>query len=298
MDKGHRVTAAVRKPLVQGIPGGHTCLVGDLLPETDWRQCLERQDVVIHAAARVHVMHDSTSDPLAEYRLTNVEGTLRLARQAAESGVRRFIFISSIKVNGEGTTPSRPYRSGDQPAPADPYAVSKWEAEEGLFHLSRSTPMEVAIIRSPLVYGPGVKANFLSMMRWINKGIPLPLGSVDNLRSMVCIDNLCDLISLCVEHPGARNKTFLASDGEDLSTTDLLRRLASALGRPAHLFPVAPAILAFAAAAVGKPSIAQRLCGTLQVDISETRSLLGWEPPVTVDAGLRRTADDFLERFA
>ena len=298
LQKGHRVTAATRKPLAQEIHGAQACLVGDLLPETDWRSCLERQDVVIHAAARVHVMRDRVDDPLSEYRRTNVQGTLRLAQQAAEMGVKRFIFISSIKVNGEGTTPGHPYCARDKPAPADPYGVSKLEAEEGLLHLSRTTPMEVVIIRPPLVYGPGVKANFLSMMRWLYKGIPLPLGSVDNLRSMVCIDNLCDLVSLCVGHPGARNKTFLASDGEDLSTTDLLRRLTSALGKPARLFPMPPAILAFAAALIGKPSIAQRLCGTLQVDISETRSLLGWTPPVSVDTGLRRTAADFLERFA
>lgn len=253
-------------------------------------------DVVVHSAARVHVMRDQASDPLAEFRKVNVEGTLNLARQAAAAGVRRFIFISTIKVNGEGTPVGVPYLADAQAAPADPYGISKMEAEQGLRALAAETGMEVVIIRPTLVYGPGVKANFLNMMRWLHKGVPLPFGAIHNRRSLVALDNLVDLIVTCIDHPAAANQTFLVSDGEDLSTTELLRRMAAALGKPARLLPVPSWLLEAAAALLGKQALSQRLCGSLQVDIGKTRELLEWTPPVSVDEALRKTAKHFLEQ--
>lgn len=252
--------------------------------------------VVIHAAARVHVMNETAVDALAEFRKVNLEGTLHLARHAASSGVKRFIFISSIKVNGERTVPGVPFKADDAPAPLDPYAVSKYEAEEALKRLGDSTGMEIVIIRPPLVYGPGVKANFLSLLRWLDKGIPLPLGSIDNQRSLVAIGNLVDLIEVCINHPAAAGNVFLASDGDDLSTTLLLRRLAKALGKQARLIPIPAWLLNLAAASVGKQMIVRRLCESLQVDISKNFELLGWTPPVNVDKAMRQTAGHFLEK--
>jgi nucleoside-diphosphate-sugar epimerase len=253
-------------------------------------------NVVVHAAARVHVMNETAVDALAEYRKVNVEGTLRLARCAAESGVKRFIFISSIKVNGESTVAGKPFKADDPVHPIDPYGVSKYEAEEALKHLSQKTGMDVVIIRPPLVYGPGVKANFLSMLRWLNKGIPLPLGAIGNQRSLVAIGNLVDLIVTCIDHPHAANQTFLVSDGEDLSTTQLLRRLANALGKKPWLLPLPTQLLKFAASILNKQSIAERICGSLQVDISKNRVLLGWTPPINLDEAMRQTAAHFLDK--
>lgn len=262
--------------------------VGDIGPETIWGEALIDISTVIHLTARVHIMKDEVPDPLAEYRKVNVEGTLNLARQAAQAGVKRFIFISSIKVNGEQTLLGKPFTSGDTPAPEDPYGISKNEAEQGLQQLAQETGMEVVIIRPPLVYGPGVKGNFRSIMRLINKGIPLPLGAIHNQRSLVGLENLVDFIITCIDHPAAANQTFLVADGEDLSTTDLLRRVGQAMGKPARLIPVPMSVLKFGARLLGKQALAQRLCGNLQVDISKARQLLGWEPPVSVDEGLRR----------
>jgi nucleoside-diphosphate-sugar epimerase len=288
------LSAAFRR-LPDSIPASMAAYkVADVGPDTDWRPALTGADVVVHCAARVHVMNESESDPLVAFRRTNVEGTLCLARQAVEAGVRRFIFISSIKVNGEGTAQGQPYRSDDVPAPADPYGISKMEAEEGLRALSAETGMEVVIIRPVLVYGPGVKANFLSMMRWLNKGVPLPFGAIYNKRSLLALDNLVDLIVTCVDHPAAANQIFLLSDGEDLSTSELLGRMAIALGRPDRLLPLPSWMLELGARLLGKPDLSQRLCGSLQVDISKTRELLGWKPPVSVDEALRRTAVHFL----
>lgn len=268
--------------------------VGDLAEATDWRPALEKRDIVVHTAARVHVMNDAVADPALAFQRVNVDGTLRLARQSAEAGVKRFIFISSIKVNGETTTLGQPFTADEQPAPVDPYGISKLKAEQELRELATTRGMEVVIIRPPLVYGPGVKANFLSMMRWLYKGIPLPLGAINNRRSLVALDNLVDLIVTCIDHPAAANQTFLAGDGEDLSTTELLRRMGAALGRPARLIPVPPALLSAGATMLGKRAVAQRLLGSLQVDISKTRALLGWTPPVGVDEALRKTAAHFL----
>jgi len=265
----------------------------ELAKDTDWSPALKDIDTVIHAAARVHIMNDDAKDPLAEFRAVNVDGTLGLARQAADAGTRRFIFISSIKVNGEGTRLGNPYTAEDVPGPADPYGISKMEAEQGLTAIATATGMEVVIIRPVLVYGPGVKANFRSMMHWLNKSVPLPLGAIDNKRSLVAIDNLVDLIVTCIDHPAAANQIFLVSDGEDLSTTELLRRMAMALGKPARLLPVPSLLLRAGARLVGKNNIAQRLCGSLQVDIGKTRSLLEWNPPMSVDEALKRTAKSF-----
>lgn len=263
-------------------------LVDDIGPETSWGQILSGVNTIVHLAARVHIMHDTAADPLAEFRRINVAGTLNLARQAVAAGVRRFIFISTVKVNGEETTFGRPFTSEDLASPQDAYGISKHEAEEGLRHLAEDTGLEVVIIRPPLVYGPGVKGNFHSMMRWINKGIPLPLGAIHNQRSLIALDNLVDFIVTCIDHPAAANQTFLVADGEDLSTTDLLRRVGQAMGKPARLIPVPMSVLKFGARLLGKQAMAQRLCGNLQVDISKAREVLGWSPPVSVDEGLRR----------
>jgi nucleoside-diphosphate-sugar epimerase len=293
------LTAVARRPLF-GLHESIKCLqVSGLEMDTDWRNVVDSVGVVIHAAARVHVMHETSSDPLTEFRKVNVDGTLSLARQAAAAGVRRFIFISSIKVNGEGTSLSKPYKADDEPTPLDPYGVSKMEAEQGLRMLAAETGMEVVIIRPVLVYGPGVKANFLSMMRWLHRGVPLPFGAIhDNSRSLVALDNLVDLIVTCIDHRAAANQTFLVSDGEDLSTTELLRRMGQALGTPARLLPVPSRLLEVGAAMLGKSGLSQRLCGSLQVDIGKTRELLDWTPPVSVDDALRKTAMHFLEQHA
>ena len=226
---------------------------------TDWRGAFHGVDVVVHAAARVHVMNETAGDPLQEFCKVNVDGTLHLARQAVEAGVRRFVFVSSVKVNGEQTAPGRPFTADQAAAPADPYGVSKWRAEEGLRRLSEQTGLEVVIIRPPLVYGAGVRANFFNMMRWLYNGLPLPLGSIQNKRSLVALDNLVDLIALCIDHPAAANQTFLAGDGEDLSTTELLRRIGAALGKPARLLPVPEWALRAAFSMIGK-AISPSVC--------------------------------------
>lgn len=285
---------AMRKPQLSSSMGAEVRLIPDIAADTDWTESLSGVEAVIHSAARVHVMNDVAPDPLAEFREVNVEGTLSLARQAAQAGVKRFIFISSIKVNGEGTATGHPYTAFDTAAPQDPYGISKFEAEEGLKVLAADTGMEVVIIRPVLVYGPGVKANFQSMMNWMNKGVPLPLGAINNKRSMVALDNLVDLIVTCVDHPAAANQTFLVSDGEDLSTTELLKRTARALGKAPRLLPVPAGLLELGASVLGRRAVAQRLCGSLQVDIRHTCETLGWQPPVSVDDALKKTADAFL----
>ena len=270
-------------------------IVSSIDADTDWSEALVDVDVVVHCAARVQLMYNSTSDPLAEFRKVNVLGTLNLARQAALAGAKRFVFLSSIKVNGEETQLGDPYSAHDVPAPGDAYGASKSEAEASLRLLSLETGMEVVIIRPPLVYGPGVKGNFSNLLRWVDRGLPLPLGAVTtNRRSCVGLDNLVDLILTCIDHPNAANQTFLVSDGEDLSTTDLLRRIGRALNRPARLIPIPVSILNFALSLLGKRAIAQRLLGSLQVDISKTCALLNWMPPVSVDEGLRRAAQQRL----
>ena len=256
-----------------------------------WDTVLIGITTVVHLAARVHVMHDTAADPLTAFRAVNVEGTLILAREAVAAGVKRFVFVSSIKVNGESTLRGQPFTADDAPAPLDAYGVSKMEAEQCLRELATQTGMDVVIIRPPLVYGPGVKANFAAMMRWLKRGVPLPLGAIYNQRSLVALDNLVDLIVTCLTHPAAANQTFLVSDGEDVSTTELLRRMGRAMVCPARLVPVPASWLNLAATLVGKQDMAQRLCSSLQVDIAKTRDLLGWRPPLSLDQGLKKAAE-------
>lgn len=270
-------------PLGESGSGFHA--VGDL-QQANLTAFLAGVNVLIHAAARAHIMRDEVADPLAEYRRVNVDGTLNLARQAVAAGVKRFIFISSIGVNGNLNT--RPFSEEDQPNPAEPYAQSKWEAEQGLTQLAAETGMELVILRPPLVYGPSAPGNFGSLVRWIKKGIPLPLGAIHNQRSLVGIDNLVDLIIRCIDHPAAANQVLLAGDGEDLSTTELLQGVGRAMGRPARLIPVPAVMLQFGATLLGKKAMAQRLLGSLQVDIGKTCELLDWTPPYTVEDGLKR----------
>lgn len=269
--------------------------VGNINFDTKWQEALGNIDVIIHLAARVHVMHDVASDSLQEFRRINTEATLNLARQAAESGVKRFIYLSTIKVNGETTGPETAFTETVEYIPVDPYALSKYEAEQGLLQLANKTQMEVVIIRPPLVYGPGVKANFLSMMNWLNKGIPLPFGAIYNKRSLVALDTLVDLILTCVEHPAAANQLFLVSDGEDLSTTELLRRVAISLNKKPILFPINQQLVELALKLIGKKDLVSRLCGSLQVDITKAKKLLNWTPPSSIDEEILKTTQHFLE---
>lgn len=262
----------------------------NLSANTDWHDVLEGVGAVIHLAARVHVMKDKIAEPLTEFRKVNVEGTLNLAQQAAMAGVKRFIFISSIKVNGEHTENGKPFTENDAQNPQDAYGISKFEAEQGLLKIAQQTGMEIVIIRPPLVYGPGVKANFASMMKAIKRKMPLPLGAIHNKRSFVYVENLVSLIVCCINHANAANQTFLVSDDQDLSTTELLRGCALALNVNAWFLPVPKKIIEVAATLLGKRDVAQRLCGNLQVDITKTRTLLGWAPPITVEEGLKITA--------
>jgi UDP-4-keto-D-QuiNAc 4-reductase len=291
---GYTVAGSIRRPSSLLPATVRTHLVDVENPQDSWVPALSGVDTVVHCAARVHVMLDKSTNPLAEFRKANVEATLRLARESAAAGVRRFIFVSSIKVNGEQTLPGAPYTADDIPQPTDPYGISKLEAEAGLLALAETVDMDVVIIRPVLVYGPGVKANFLSLMTWLSRGVPLPLGAIHNKRSLVALDNLCDLIVTCVDHPAASNQVFLVSDGEDLSTTSLLRRMAHALNAQARLLPVPVSVLRFGSLLIGKPELSQRLCGSLQVDITKTRTLLGWTPPVSVNTALAATAKHYL----
>lgn len=278
------------------ITTNNTVGIGNVDCKTDWRRALNGCAAVVHLAARAHVIRDDAIDPLAVYRSVNTEGTLNLATQAAAAGVRRFIFVSSVKVNGESTTPGTAFKEIDVPCPEDPYGISKHAAEVGLRKIANETGLEVVFIRPPLVYGPGVKGNFSTLMRWLKRGIPLPLASVtDNRRSLVALDNLVDLLLTCIEHPAAANEIFLVSDGIDLSTAELLQRLGLAMGKPVRLLPVSPSSLQAAANLLGKSDMARRLLGNLQLDISHTCQKLGWKPPISVDEGLRRAAQGFIK---
>ena len=252
-------------------------------------------DVVVHAAARVHVMNETARDALNEFRKANLEGTLRLARRALEEGVKRFVFISTIKVNGERTQFKSPFNASDIPDPVDPYSISKYEAELAARELCDGSEMELVIIRPPLVYGPGVKANFLSMLKWLDKGVPLPFGALHNQRSLVSVGNLVDLILVCMSHPAARSQVFLASDGADLSTTELLCELAGAMNKPANLLPVPVFLLKAVGRLFRKEDVVQRICDSLQVDIKKNRDLLGWTPPIDRATAFRETITHYKE---
>ena len=275
-------------------PGeGSDMAVGEIEPDTDWNQALMGISTVVHLAGRAHVLKDISNDPLTEFRRINVEGTLTLARNSAQAGVRRFIYISSIGVNGIQS--ARPFTESETPQPVEPYAISKYEAEQGLLQISRSSEMEVVIIRPPLVYGPNAPGNFGRLLRVVHRGFPLPLGAIHNKRSLVALENLVDLIVTTIAHPAAANQIFLAGDGEDLSTTELLQRMARALGRPLRLISVPVWLIEAGAYLIGKEVLAQKLCGSLQVDISKARNVLGWMPPVSFDEAMQKTANYFLE---
>ena len=287
-DESRRLVVAVRRGGQRWPEQVLPIVTGDLHPSTDWSIALEGVAVVVHSAARVHIMHDTKADPLAAFRTINLDVTLNLASQAAEAGVTRFVFISSVGVNGAQTVLGKPFSETDKPNPCNNYALSKWEAEQGLLHITAETGMEVVIIRPPLVYGPHAPGNFDSLMRCLKRGVPLPLGAIHNQRSFVALDNLVDFIVTCITHPQAANQTLLVSDGQDLSTTELVRGMAQAAWVPARLLPVPVWALQAGASLLGKGDAVQRLCGNLQVDISKARNLLGWVPPVSVEEGLRR----------
>ena len=278
------VRAASRTPPLSPAPGVEWVTSPELSPESDWRPLLDDVDVVVHLAARVHVMALSPPSLDEEYQRVNVLGTRRLAEQAVTTGVRRFVFLSSVKVHGEAGH----FTEGSAMAPADPYGASKRDAEDALRDVAHRTGLEVVVIRSPLVYGPGAKANFQSLMMAARQGRLLPLASIANRRSLVGVDNLVDLIAVCIAHPAAASETFLVSDDEDMSTPDLVRRLAAAAGRHARLLPMPVWALRASAALVGRSAAVDRLTGSLTVDISKARRLLAWAPPVAVDEGLRR----------
>jgi len=289
---GHSVRGALRQnngrsALMEEV---ESVVVGTINATTDWTVALVDCAVVVHLAARVHVMNDKASDPLAEFREVNTEGALNLARQAVLAGVKRFVFISTIKVNGEGR--EVPYRETDAAAPEDAYAISKWEAEQGLWQIAADTGLEVVILRPPLVYGPGVKANFKRLLRTVARGWPLPLGAIRNRRSLLYLGNFVDAIRLCVEHPAAAGQIFLLDDGEAVSTPELINALARAMGQQARLLAVPVGVLKFVGALLGKHAAVARLTGSLYVDSSAIRTRLGWVPPFSMEAGLAATAAD------
>lgn len=285
---------AVRRDvsLPEGVTPRRIAAIG---PHTGWTEILAGMDAVVHLAARVHVMTERAADPLAEFRRTNSEGTLRLARAAAHQGVRRFLFMSSIRVNGERTD-AHPFSEADDPAPAAPYDISKWEAEQGLRQLAETTAMHTAILRPPLVYGPGVGGNFLSLLKAVARGWPLPFGVVNNRRSLIYVENLADAVAMVLREAGGRCETFLLRDGEDVSTAELIRRIARALHRPARLLPVPPDLLWALGSLLGKRDRAERVIRSLEVDDRAFRQRFGWTPPVTLDSGLAATAEWFRGR--
>lgn len=291
--QNYHVRAAVRRH--QKHEAISYTLVGEVDAETNWAVALENVDVVIHLAARVHVMRDTAKNPLDEFRKVNVEGTRHLAESAAKSGVTRFVYVSSAKANGDEL--DTVYSELDKPNPQDDYGVSKWEAEKALHEISAITGMEIVIIRPPLVYGAGVKGNFSQMMTVLAKGLPLPFASVKNSRSLIYVDNLVDAIIACIKHPAAAGQTYLVSDGEDVSTPDLLRKLSFSMGKPAKLLSFSMVLILFAGRLLGKSDQINRLSGNLQVDSSKIRRELNWHPPYAMDEGLKATAKQFVENL-
>lgn len=288
--QGLSVRAAVRSPN-QVQSNVETLAVGNIDGDADWRNALHGVDVVIHLAARVHVMKDVAGDALAEFLKINLHGTENLARQAAQAGVKRLVYVSSIKVNGESTAHTQPYLESDKPNPQDPYGISKWRAEQALQRIAQDTGLEVVIVRPPLVYGPGVKGNFISLLAAIDKGIPLPLAGANNLRSMVYVGNLVDALIACATNPAAAGQTYLVRDGEDVSTSLLVKRIAAALERNNRTFYFPPGLLRAAAALFGRSAQVDRLFGSLQISDQKIRKELAWSPPFTMEQGLRATAN-------
>ena len=277
------------------ITGVEPVVIEPLDPDTPWHHALSDIDTIIHLAARVHIMNDTVTDPLTEFRKVNVDGTLKLARDAACAGVRRFVYISSIKVNGEESAVS--YTPDSPASPSDPYGISKWEAEVGLHKIASETGLEVVVVRPTLVYGPGVKANFLNMMKIICKSIPLPFASIRNRRSLIYVGNLVDALAVCATHPAAAGKTYMVSDGEDVSTPELISRTASALGVPVRLLPFPVSLMKLLGKLTGKGGVVNRLTGSLTVDCSKIRRELGWVPPFTMEEGLLETAAWFKGKY-
>ncbi len=288
-ERGHQCRAAVRRASSSVDVASESIVVGDIDANTDWSAAVQDIDTVVHLAARVHVMHDQADNPLAEFRKINLDGTCSLARAAAQAGVKRFVYISTIKVNGE-VTKDKPFRADSIPAPSDPYAIAKWEAEKALREISQQTGLEVVVIRPPLVYGPGVKANFLNLIKLVRKHIPLPLAGIDNQRTLVALDNLVDLIICCCVHPAAAGQVFLAGDDETVSTAELINRIANSLGQRSPVFFFPPVIMAWAAGLLGKQAVWKRLAGSLAVDNSAAKQRLGWKPVTTMDEELTRIA--------
>lgn len=297
LKSGFQVRGAMKSRCVLP-PGVDSTIVGSIDGETNWTDALDSVEVVIHLAARVHVMSDESSDPLAEFRRVNVAGTEYLARSAAAAGVKRFVYVSSIKVNGGVTSGGQRFSEADVSAPQDPYGISKWEAEQALHRVAAETGLKVVIVRPPLVYGAGVKGNFAQMLKVLTGGIPLPFASVNNRRSLIYIGNLVDVLILCATHPAAANQTYLVSDGEDVSTPDLLRQLGVAIDHPARLFPCPTALLKMAGWLIGKSDQIERLSGSLRVDSSKIRRELGWMPPFTLEKGLHVTAEGYRDGCA
>jgi len=301
---GLEVVGTVRQTPAQPVAGMDYRMVGDLDADTDWRAALAGVQGIIHCAARVHVMRETAEDPLAAFRSANVAGTERLARQAAAAGVKRLVFISSIKVNGEETAPASPLPGGervrfhedDTPAPQDPYGQTKWEAETMLARVAQETGLEVVIVRPPLVYGPGVKGNLARLLGWIERGVPLPLAGIRNERSLIGIDNFTSALQACLTHPAAAGRTYLVRDGEDVSTPELVRRLGRHLGRPARLFALPTPLLESLGGLTGRRADVQRLTGSLTVDDSRIRRELGWVPPRTLDEGLAPMTRAWLDK--
>ncbi|MFZ3018238.1 MAG: SDR family oxidoreductase [Gallionella sp.] len=283
------VSGAVRSDTVNELHP--TVRIADIGPETDWAAALQGVEVVVHLAARVHVMKDTSTDPLAEFRKVNLQGTENLARQAARAGVKRLIYVSSIKVNGEGTSGPQNYSEHDTPAPQDPYGVSKWEAEQALHRVAQETGLEVVVVRPPLVYGPGVKGNFISLLAAVGKGIPLPLAGADNARSLVYVGNLVDALIACATHPAAAGQTYLVSDGEPVSTAVLVEKIAVALGCRSRSFYFPSVLMRAAAALLGRSAQVDRLFGSLRINDEKIRHELGWVPPYTLGQGLSATAE-------
>lgn len=291
---GRRVRAATRGPVAQLPRGADTVPGFELADVRSLRAAVTQVECVVHLAARVHVRGTDDAREQQRHNAINLDGTLALADEAARAGVRRFIFMSTVAVNGNSTEVGRPFTEASPRAPKQPYGRSKNAAEERLQIIAASTGMEVVIVRPPLVYGPGAKGTFQTMVQWLTRGLPLPFGAiVDNRRTLLGLDNLVDLVSLCVDHPAAADQIFLAGDSEDVSTTDLLQRLAAALGVPARLVPVPPWLLQAPLAAVGRGDLASRLLGSLQVDSTKARLRLGWAPAVSLDEGLRRAAAQY-----
>lgn len=280
------------KQVARNVTSPEQIPIGNISGSTDWQPALAGCDTVIHLAARVHIINDIATDPLAEFRQVNTAGTLNLARQAAFCGIKRFVFMSSLKVNGE----SGMFSEISTPKPEDAYAISKWEAERGLHDIAHETGMDVVVLRPPLIYGPGVGANFMRLVNAIRKGIPLPFGSIKNSRSLIYLDNLVSAILACANHPAAAGKTYLVSDNQDVSTAELITQMAKALGRSPRLIRISPKLLEWLGALVGKKKELDRLLGSLTIDSNAITRDLGWTPPFTMQEGLAATIAWYRQR--